>query len=175
MRKAVLALFAVLLLVAQAVTSSQSSVPPRSATDVTNADIRATIKMAPPDGIQDQQIRVVDMGKYNVAVGVLHRSAKPAQQGAIDHAQVTEVYHIIDGSGTFVTGGTIANGASILNSQLLTRVGGASAPTGATLLTDVADFHFSDIAVRGAAGARAIGANDDAAAVELPGRRRQHP
>jgi hypothetical protein len=35
------------------------------------------------------------------------------------------------------------------------------------LLTDVADFHFSDIAVRGDDGARAIGANDDAAAVEL--------
>ena len=47
------------------------------------------------------------------------------------------------------------------------------------LLTDVADFHFSDIAVRGDDGARAIGANDDeaaaAAAVELRGRRRPHP
>jgi hypothetical protein len=43
------------------------------------------------------------------------------------------------------------------------------------LLTDVADFHFSDIPVRGDDGARAIGANDDAAAVELRGRRRQHP
>jgi hypothetical protein len=43
------------------------------------------------------------------------------------------------------------------------------------LLTDVADFHFSDIAVRGDDGARTIGANDDAAAVELRGRRRQHP
>ena len=47
------------------------------------------------------------------------------------------------------------------------------------LLTDVADFHFSDIPVRGDAGARAIGANDDAAAaaaaVELPGRRRRQP
>jgi hypothetical protein len=37
------------------------------------------------------------------------------------------------------------------------------------LLTDVADLHFSDIAVRGDDGARAIGANDDAAAVELRG------
>jgi hypothetical protein len=44
------------------------------------------------------------------------------------------------------------------------------------LLTDVADFHFSDIAVRGDDGARAIGANDDAAArCEPRGRRRQHP
>jgi hypothetical protein len=37
------------------------------------------------------------------------------------------------------------------------------------LLTDVADFHFSDIPVRGDDGARAIGAN------EPRGRRRQHP
>ena len=39
----------------------------------------------------------------------------------------------------------------------------------------VADFHFSDIPVRGDDGARAIGATDDAAAVEPRGRRRQHP
>jgi mannose-6-phosphate isomerase-like protein (cupin superfamily) len=109
MRQAVSALLGALFIVSQAVTSSQSSAPPRSATDVTNADIRATIGQAPPDGILDQQIRVVDMGKYNVAVGVLHRSAKPARQGAIDHAKVTEVYHIIEGSGTFVTGGAIAD------------------------------------------------------------------
>ena len=37
----------------------------------------------------------------------------------------------------------------------------------------VADFRFSDIPVRGDDGVRAIGANDDAAAVELPGRRRR--
>jgi hypothetical protein len=39
----------------------------------------------------------------------------------------------------------------------------------------VADFHFSDIPVRGDDGTRAIGANDDAAAVELLGRRRRQP
>src|SRR5476651_1819187 len=116
MRKTSLSVLAVLFVASQAVTSSQSPAnpqsairSPQSATDVPMADIRATIRAAPADGILDQQIRVVDMGKYNVAVGVLHRSAKPAQQGAIDHAQVTEVYHIIDGSGAFVTGGTIQN------------------------------------------------------------------
>lgn len=113
MRKAALAVLAAVLLAAHAVTSSQSVASPRAATDVTNADIRAVIAKAPPDGILDQQIRVVDMGKYNVAVGMLHRSAKPAQQGAIDHAQVTEVYHIIEGSGTLVTGGTMADARPI--------------------------------------------------------------
>ncbi len=54
---------------------------------------------------------MVDLGKYNVAVGVLHRGAtKPgAPVGAILHSQVTEVYYIVSGGGTLVTGGSIAN------------------------------------------------------------------
>jgi mannose-6-phosphate isomerase-like protein (cupin superfamily) len=103
-------------------TGRPATRPPTSATDVTSADIRATIARAPADGILDQQIRVVDMGKYNVAVGVLHRSAKPAQQGAIDHAQVTEVYHIIEGSGTFVTGGTITNARPVAADNVITTI-----------------------------------------------------
>ncbi|HMD36546.1 MAG TPA: cupin domain-containing protein [Vicinamibacterales bacterium] len=88
------------------VLQGSARTPPTSAVDVTAADIRAVVKQAPAEGVMDQQIRVVDMGKYNVAVGVLHRSAK-ARQTSISHAQVTEVYYIIDGSGTFVTGGTM--------------------------------------------------------------------
>ena len=106
MRPALLAMLAVLFVAAQAVTRSQSGTPQRSAVDIADADIRATIKAAPADGVMDQQIRVVDIGPYNVAVGVLHRAAK-AKQTAISHAQVTEVYHIIEGAGTFVTGGEI--------------------------------------------------------------------
>ena len=132
MRKGVSAILAAGFVVAQAVTSSQSSMPPRTATDVTNADIRAVIAKAPPDGILDQQIRVVDMGKYNVAVGVLHRSAKPAQQGAIDHAQVTEVYHIIEGSGTFVTGGTIANARPVPTDNVIHTILVGPSTTGAS-------------------------------------------
>ena len=97
-------MLAILLVAAQAVTRSQSRTPQRSAVDVTNADIRATIRTAPAAAVMDQQIRVIDVGTYNVAVGVLHRAAT-ATQTAISHAQVTEVYHIIEGAGTFVTGG----------------------------------------------------------------------
>jgi mannose-6-phosphate isomerase-like protein (cupin superfamily) len=100
-----LAMLAILMLV-QAVTRSQSGPPQRSAVDITNDDIRATTKAAPADGVMDQQIRVVDIGTYNVAVGVLHRAAK-AKQTAISHSQVTEVYHIIEGAGTLVTGGAM--------------------------------------------------------------------
>jgi len=105
-RATVLAMLALLFVMAQAVTRSQSGAPQRSAVDIPNVDIRATIKAAPADAVMDQQIRVVDIGTYNVAVGVLHRAAK-AKQTAISHSQVTEVYHIIKGSGTFVTGGAM--------------------------------------------------------------------
>ena len=132
MRKGVPAVLATTFVAAQALTSSQSAMPPRVATDVTEADVRAVIAKAPPDGILDQQIRVVDMGKYNVAVGVLHRSAKPAQQGAIDHAQVTEVYHIIEGSGTFVTGGTIANARQVPTDNVIHTILVGPSTTGAS-------------------------------------------
>lgn len=98
----------VLIAIAVMLAPAQSSAPVRTAVDVTNVDLKATLKQAPPDGVMDQQIRVVDIGKYNVAVGVLHRAAK-AKQTAIEHAQVTEVYHIIEGSGTFVTGGEMVD------------------------------------------------------------------
>jgi mannose-6-phosphate isomerase-like protein (cupin superfamily) len=61
-----------------------------------------------PDGVADQQIKVVDIGKYNVAIGILHRSGK-AKQNAISHGEITEIYYVIDGAGTFVTGGTMTN------------------------------------------------------------------
>jgi mannose-6-phosphate isomerase-like protein (cupin superfamily) len=91
--------------------ASQSRVPPREATDVTRAEIEAVLKH--PEGGGDRQIKVVDMGKYNVGVGVLHRNAiKPNPTGVVTgiaHTEVTEVYYITSGSGTLVTGGTILN------------------------------------------------------------------
>ena len=80
MPRAIFSVLALLFSLSQAVTLSQSGLPPQSATDVTDAELKTVIKLAPPDGIADQQLRVVDMGKYNVAVGVLQRSAKPARQ-----------------------------------------------------------------------------------------------
>src|SRR5712691_13542653 len=94
---------AIAFVIAQATAFAQSPAA-TPAIDIPKADLEATLARAPAAGVMDQQIRVVDIGKYNVAVGVLHRAAK-AKQTAISHSQVTEVYHIIEGAGTFVTGG----------------------------------------------------------------------
>ena len=70
------------------------------------ADIQATLKKAPAESVTDQAIRTVAVGNLNVGVGVVHRSAK-APQTSIAHDELTEVYHILAGSGTLVTGGTL--------------------------------------------------------------------
>lgn len=110
-------MLAVLFVLAHAAASAQ----PPVATDVTKADLDATLKRAPAAGVMDQQIRVVDIGKYNVAVGILHRAAK-AKQTAISHGNVTEVYHILEGSGTLVTGGTIVAATPVAADSETSRV-----------------------------------------------------
>jgi mannose-6-phosphate isomerase-like protein (cupin superfamily) len=90
---------------------AQPGASPTTATDITRAEFATVLKSMNPDGVADQQIKVVDIGKYNVAVGILHRSGK-AKQNAIAHSQVTEIYYVLEGTGTFVTGGTMTNASA---------------------------------------------------------------
>ena len=104
-------IFAVLLSAAGAAAADAQSLPTQAeATDITRADFATVLGSMNPNGVSDQQIKVVDIGKYNVAVGILHRSGK-AKQSAIAHSQVTEIYYVIDGAGTFVTGGSMTEAA----------------------------------------------------------------
>ena len=82
----------VLVMLSQAGTFTQGAQPPTVATDITAAEVQAVINA--PTGGGDRQMKVVDMGKYNVSVGVLRRGqTKPgAPVGAINHEHVTEVY-----------------------------------------------------------------------------------
>jgi mannose-6-phosphate isomerase-like protein (cupin superfamily) len=80
-----------------------------AATYITLADVQATVNRSPAGAVNPQpNIRVVDAGGYNVAVGALHRPQAPLG-GAAVHFKVTEIYHVIDGAGTLVTGGTMVN------------------------------------------------------------------
>jgi mannose-6-phosphate isomerase-like protein (cupin superfamily) len=82
-----------------------------SATYVPKEEIDAYLKRADGAGVADQQVRAVDVGKSNVAIGVVYRGKldKPANQSVAEHNQVSEVYHILDGSGTLVTGWDITD------------------------------------------------------------------
>ena len=82
---------------------------PAQATYIALADVQATVNRSPQAGINPQpNIRVVDAGGYNVAVGAIHRGQSPLG-GAAVHYKVSEIYHVMDGSGTLVTGGTMLN------------------------------------------------------------------
>jgi mannose-6-phosphate isomerase-like protein (cupin superfamily) len=112
--------------------SAQSGTTPVAATDVTRAEFATVLKSMNPDGVSDQQIKVVDIGAYNVAVGILHRSGK-ARQTAIAHSRITEIYYVIAGSGTFVTGGTMTEANAVApDSSVVTVLVGPSR-TGASI------------------------------------------
>lgn len=87
---------------------AQSGTKPIPATDVKADEIEATVKLEIAKPTTDMPIRTVDAGGYNVGVGVVHR-LKGAKSRVALHDKVTEVYQVLEGSGTLVTGGTMVN------------------------------------------------------------------
>src|SRR5918996_1479608 len=76
------------------------------ATYIPNDEIQAYVKKAIAERLTDQQVRDVEIGKSHVGIGVVHRGklAAPAPDSVAEHDLVSEVYHVIDGSATLVTG-----------------------------------------------------------------------
>jgi len=117
---------------------------PRNAVDVTVADIQAVLKTAAPDAASDLPVRVVDAGGYNVGVYVVNRPKGITNSAIYHETKVTEVYHILKGSGTLVTGGTVvgpivreAPGTTILS--MLNNVRGSAIKDGVTRRLTVGD------------------------------------
>jgi len=82
---------------------------PLPATDITSAQVQAFLKALPRDAITDAPIRVVDVGGYRVGgFGVFRPKSQPGD--AIAHnTKTTEIYYVVDGGGTLVTGGKIVD------------------------------------------------------------------
>lgn len=82
--------------------------PPAYAFDITKADVDLLLKDHPGG---DKQIRVVDMGKYNLGVGIIHRGPTNDKPGdpihVLYHDYTAETYIITSGSGILTTGGVI--------------------------------------------------------------------
>jgi mannose-6-phosphate isomerase-like protein (cupin superfamily) len=76
------------------------------ATYVASDEVQAYVTRVVGSGVSDQQIRAVDIGKGHVAIGVVYRGrlTAPAAASVAEHDLVSEVYHVMDGSGTLVTG-----------------------------------------------------------------------
>ena len=81
------------------------------ATYVSSDEIQAYLKRVEGTAVSDQQVRALDIGKTNVDIAVVYRGklAAPAKQSVAEHDKVSEVYHIIDGSATLMTGPDIVD------------------------------------------------------------------
>src|SRR5437588_8134974 len=82
-----------------------------SASYISSEELQAYFKRAPSriaNSVSDQQVRAADVGKSHVDVGVVYRSGTQASGSAVaEHDLVSEVYYILDGSATLVTGSEI--------------------------------------------------------------------
>ena len=83
-----------------------------SAIYIPAAELKAYLDRAPAravaTGVADQQVRAIDIGRSNVDGGVVYRGklavADSAKSPVAEHDLVSEVYHIMDGEATLVTG-----------------------------------------------------------------------
>jgi mannose-6-phosphate isomerase-like protein (cupin superfamily) len=104
--------------------------PRGTATDVATGEIQALVQKTAGAQVSDQALRVVSInGEYNVGVGVVHRTKTAGKDapGGIEHSQITEIYHVIEGNATLVTGGTMENLTEVpSNSPIVVVLNGPS-------------------------------------------------
>jgi uncharacterized RmlC-like cupin family protein len=102
-------LFFSILAATGTVPAVAQTAPPTLATDIPAAAIAAVLNSQPPAG--DKLVKSIDIGAYSVGVGILRRNTtRPgAPVGAINHTQLTEIYYVISGTATLLTGGTVTN------------------------------------------------------------------
>jgi mannose-6-phosphate isomerase-like protein (cupin superfamily) len=90
-------------LVSLATAVNAQDVPP--APVIPSALIESILKKAVEGNIVDQLVRDVDVAGHKMALAMLRR-VKP-ETSALVHSHVTEIYQIVRGSGTLLTGGSL--------------------------------------------------------------------
>ena len=152
MRKQILQILAMLFVVSPAIGLAQA---PKDGVYISDEQIKAVLKHSADTHrtIPDNTLRVIDMGQYQLGVGVIHRPAlapagggnaapaaaasganacgesRPGATGpnGIFHDDTAESYVIISGSATLITGGSIVNGRrSAPDNEITTILNGPS-------------------------------------------------
>ena len=79
-------------------------------TYVPAAEIQEYAEIGRASGLVDQQVRSLDIGRSNVQIAVAHRGRLEERRGRVaEHDLVTEVYYVLSGSGTLLTGPDLVN------------------------------------------------------------------
>ena len=73
---------------------------------INRSELQAYIERAVEHKLTDQQVRSVDLGKSQVGIGIVYRGKleQPGQNAVAEHDYISEVYHVIEGAATLVTG-----------------------------------------------------------------------
>lgn len=99
---------------------------------ISAADIESTMKTSIANKTLDKKIRETPVKGGIVRVGIVHRT--DAEARALMHDELTEIYQILEGSGTILMGGTIADKRPVSDppnlgptpSYFVTQVGGVT-------------------------------------------------
>jgi mannose-6-phosphate isomerase-like protein (cupin superfamily) len=100
--------------------SAQDSLP---AVDISAEDVRAFIAALPRDAVSDRPIRIVDLGGYKLGVYGVFRPGNSDQAAVWHDTVVAEIYYILEGGGTLVTGGEMVDPGPTSGSAFRTRTG----------------------------------------------------
>ena len=108
----------VLVMLLLFVAASAKAQAPMAATDITAAQVQAFIKDAPHDRNSDRPMRVVGTGGYRVGIFGVFRPKSAPPNATVHQTNVSEVYYMLEGAGTLVTGGTLKKPATPRQSTL---------------------------------------------------------
>ena len=96
-------------LIAAVIALSQSLGSSIPAADITQVNIVETTENAILNNVTDTPMRTIDAGGHNIGVALAHRGPSSNVVAGTIHSEVTEIYTVLAGSGTLVTGGRLLN------------------------------------------------------------------
>ena len=107
---------------------------------IPESELQAYTKKAIAEKLTDQQVRDIEIGKAHIGIGMVHRGKldAPAPNSVAEHDQVSEVYHIIDGSATLVLGADIVDRQRRPATQLTVREFNGPGNNGSSIRNGVA-------------------------------------
>jgi mannose-6-phosphate isomerase-like protein (cupin superfamily) len=96
----------IFLLLSLALTAAEQP-PVTSATYISADEIATTLKQSIANNVVDQPIKAADVPGGKASLAMLRRVR--AETSALIHDHVTEIYQIVEGAGTLVTGGSLGD------------------------------------------------------------------
>jgi mannose-6-phosphate isomerase-like protein (cupin superfamily) len=110
---------------ALALALAEGQQPAASGTFISAEEIAAALKQSIANNVIDQPIKAADVpGGHKASLAILRRTK--AETSALIHDHVTEIYQIMEGSGTLVTGGSLMDAKA----TDLTRLNAGMSQTG---------------------------------------------